>query len=178
MKLEVKLPKPVGLLILASFIVFFAHWIWTCTGTTGELRPHAFSAWTSPFWSGYSTGLTSAREGDTIVVDYEITLESGYFSLTVEKTWWPYRRRLRHEQSRSFRESATGQLSYDVKESGLHAIWAGRYSVWEGHGRVRWSVRRALLTRHGSQHSAVSSRPPLPTGSGESAYWVRKTPET
>jgi hypothetical protein len=145
MKLKFALPRPAGLVILLALAALFVWWIWTSVGFTGELRPRSvarvlFLVWTSTAF--HTTGYTWAREGDRIVLDYDVTLESGYFSLTVGKTRWPHRLLLRHEERRSFRRSASGQLVYTVRQSGLHAIWAGRYSVWRGEASVRWTVRR------------------------------------
>ena len=144
MKLRIHVPRPVGVVILAAFTTAVAYWAWTSVGATGELRPSSPIRVLFPIWGNtalHTTGYAWAREGDTILIDYDVQLEAGFFSLTVGKMRWFSRRLLRHEQSRSLRTSAAGQLAYEVRENGWHTIWAGKYAVWSGDARVRWSVR-------------------------------------
>jgi hypothetical protein len=145
MRVRLRLPRPVGLVLLIALLGFFGYWYLTRVGSAGELRPSSsmrilFPIWSSTAWD--TVGYVWASEGDTIVLNYDIALESGWFSLTVGKKRWFFRRLLRHEQTRAFRQSAAGQVEYPVREAGLHAIWAGRYSVWRGEARVRWTLRR------------------------------------
>jgi hypothetical protein len=146
-RVRVRLPQPIGLVILVCFVAYAGWWSVTRTGPTGELRPTSHARILFPIWTNSAldtSGHVWADEGDVIEIEYEVQLDSGFFSLTVGKTRWPYRgRRLRHEQSRSLRGSAAGRLLYEVKESGRHAIWAGKFSVWKGEARVRWNLRKS-----------------------------------
>lgn len=145
MTVRIRLPNSVGLVILVAVVGYLGWWFVTRVGAEGELRPTSSMRVLFPIWSSTAAdtlGYVWAREGDTIVLDYDVTLKSGWFTLTIGKKRWFRRRFLRHEQRRSLRQSATGQFEYAVRESGLHAIWAGRYSVWRGDARVRWKLRR------------------------------------
>jgi hypothetical protein len=140
MKIEV--PKPVGGLLFLAFLLYWGWWAWTFTGPTGELNPRSRAGVLFPILGNtafHTKGYVWAREGDTIVLDYDVQLNSGYFNLTIGKTRWPYRRLLRYEERQAFRTSASGHLRYTVRQNGRHAIWAGTYSAWSGQARVRWS---------------------------------------
>lgn len=149
MGVRIHLPARVGATLFLIVLAYALWWVWTFTGSSGELTPRSRARVMFPILGHtamHTRGYTWARQGDIIVLDYDVKLETGYFSLTVGKTRW-LRRLLSHEQNRSFRSSAAGQLRYTVKEDGRHAIWAGTYSVWSGEARIRWSVIR------GSAHS-------------------------
>jgi hypothetical protein len=145
-KIRIQLPQPLGAAIFLAVAGLLLYWIWTHTGSTGELNPTSRARILFPVWGNTAldtTGRVWARAGDVILVDYDVRLEAGFFSVTVGKTRWPSRRLLRHEESRALRRSTSGQLRYVVKQTGFHAIRAGRYSVWRGEAHVRWMrIRR------------------------------------
>jgi hypothetical protein len=136
----------VGGFLLLAFLLYFAWWLVTFTGSTGELSPRSRARVFFPIWGNtafHKTGYTWAKPGDTIVLDYDVKVEAGFLAIAVGKTRWPYRTLLRDEQRRAVRTSASGQLRYLVKHHGLHTIWAGRYSMWRGEAQVRWVVVRS-----------------------------------
>ena len=146
MAYRIRLPRNVGRVFLAVFVIYGAYWASISVGFTGELRPQSNSEVGFRFimvGGFHNTGYTWAHEGDTIVVDYDVKLDAGFFSLSVGKKQWPYKRLLRDEQVKSLRKTAAGQILYPVKHTGVHVIWAGKYSAWRGDARVRWSVRSA-----------------------------------
>jgi hypothetical protein len=159
--MRIELPRPIGWLVLLGLALYAVWWGWTFTGATGELTPTSRARILFPILGHtafHTRGYVWARQGDTIVVDYDVRLDSGYFNITIGKTRWPFRRLLRHEERRAFRSSASGQLRYQVKQNGRHAIWAGTYSVWAGEARVRWR----LIRGNAAQDSARTTYPGIP----------------
>jgi hypothetical protein len=142
MKLKIKVPRPIGGILLLAVAAYAVWWAATFIGSSGELTPRSRARVLVPILMNgaiNTQGYVWARPGDTIVLEYEVELESGYFNLTIGKSRWWSRTLLRDEESRSLRKSGEGQLRYTVVNYGLHKIWAGTYSVWKGHARVRWS---------------------------------------
>ena len=78
--MRIRLERKTGGFVFLVLFLYFVWWGWSFTGPTGELNPASRSRILFPITGNtaiHTTGYVWAREGDPIVLDYELQLASG-----------------------------------------------------------------------------------------------------